>query len=233
MSDLDEDSDIEPDVDAEIENSDKEEKEIGSTKPITAKKLVPEYVDSEEETNIDTDDEDDVDPDELTLEDDLISSPDDKVAEYTQLEDKTENPVTLSPINSDMDSDDEDYLQKFDSESANEYVRTVHPECLTANSVEIEGLTAVTRDKNNKILDDNHLTNPFLSKYERTRILGQRTKQLNAGHKPYIKVPQGIIDGSLIAELELQQKKIPVILRRPLPGGRSEYWKLQDLEQVL
>ena len=230
MSDLEEDSDIEQDVDADIETSDKEEKDIELSKPMTTKKIVTEYVESDEEPTVDTDDE--VDPDDLQLDDDQTSVPDDKDVDYIHIDDKDEQSVALSPINSEIDSDDEDYLQKFEPESASEYVKRVHPECLTANSVEIEGLTIVTRDKENRIIDDNHLTNPFLSKYERTRILGQRTKQLNAGHKPYITVPSGIIDGSLIAELELKDKKIPVIIRRPLPGGRSEYWKLQDLEQI-
>ena len=60
----------------------------------------------------------------------------------------------------------------------------------------------------------------------------QRAKQINMGHPPYINVPPNIIDGYLIAELELNEKMIPVIIRRPLPGGKSEYWKLMDLELI-
>ena len=41
-----------------------------------------------------------------------------------------------------------------------------------------------------------------------------------------------IIDGYIIAEEELKQKRIPFIIRRPLPNGGSEYWKLQDLEDI-
>jgi hypothetical protein len=29
---------------------------------------------------------------------------------------------------------------------------------------------------------------------------------------------------------EFEQKKIPMIIRRPLPNNASEYWRLQDLE---
>ena len=140
--------------------------------------------------------------------------------------------TNISPINSDVESDDEDLLQKFDAENRNEYVKKFHPECFTGNSNEIEILTKITRDAQNIIIDDNHKTNPFLSKYEKTKILGQRAKQINLGHPPYITVPENIIDGYLIAELELKEKKIPVIIRRPLPGGKSEYWKLMDLELI-
>ena len=48
----------------------------------------------------------------------------------------------------------------------------------------------------------------------------------------YDKVPENVIDGYIIAELELQQKKIPFIIRRPIPGGGSEYWKIGDLENI-
>ena len=41
-----------------------------------------------------------------------------------------------------------------------------------------------------------------------------------------------MIDGLTIAEEELKQKKIPFIIRRPLPNGASEYWKVKDLEML-
>ena len=71
-----------------------------------------------------------------------------------------------------------------------------------------------------------------MTKYEKTRVLGQRAKQLNSGCKPYVNVSENIIDGYLIAEIELKEKKIPFIIRRPLPNGVCEYWKFRDLEQI-
>jgi hypothetical protein len=41
-----------------------------------------------------------------------------------------------------------------------------------------------------------------------------------------------MIDGYLIALKEFEQKKIPFILRRPLPNGGCEYWRLSDLEMI-
>ena len=36
----------------------------------------------------------------------------------------------------------------------------------------------------------------------------------------------------LVLGEELEQKKIPFIIRRPLPSGGSEYWHLRDLEVI-
>ena len=72
-----------------------------------------------------------------------------------------------------------------------------------------------------------------MTKYERARILGQRAKQIESGAKPLVKVPDNIVDGHIIADLELQQKRSPFIIRRPIPGGAFEYWNIRDLEMIL
>lgn len=131
----------------------------------------------------------------------------------------------------DDENPDENYLQKFETNIKENYVSDFHPETNVQNYEEIIALTKVVRDKNNIIVDPLHKTIPVLTKYERARVLGQRTKQINKGSTPYISVPENIIDGHLIAQLELEQKRIPFIIRRPLPGGSgSEYWCLKDLE---
>lgn len=132
----------------------------------------------------------------------------------------------------DADDDDTNYLQKFNSDINKNYIVDFHPECLNHNYDEISILSRVVKDKNNIIIDDLHRTIPFLTKYEKARILGQRAKQLNYGAPALIKIPENVIDGYVIAELELQQKKIPFIIRRPIPGGGSEYWNVKDLENI-
>ena len=135
--------------------------------------------------------------------------------------------------NDDEEEDDEDYLQKFDRDIKKNYIVDYHPECMIHNYEEISALTKVIRDKDNIIVDPLHRTIPYLTKYERARVLGQRAKQINLGARPFVKVPENIIDGNLVAEMELTQKRIPFILRRPLPGNSgSEYWNLKDLEII-
>jgi DNA-directed RNA polymerase I, II, and III subunit RPABC2 len=136
-------------------------------------------------------------------------------------------------INEEEDYDEEDdvnYMQKFDREIRDNYLTKFHPECEIHNYDEVEKMTVVVRDEHNNIIDPLHKTVPYLTKYERTRILGQRAKQVECGAKPFVSVPDTIIDGFVIAEMELKQKKIPFIIRRPLPNGGSEYWNVKDLE---
>ena len=133
----------------------------------------------------------------------------------------------------DEDSDDgTNYLRKFDSEMRESYITTHHHEMMQLNTAEVDSLVRVVRNADGVIVDGMHKTMPFLTKYEKTRILGQRAKQLNQGAQPVIPVDKKIIDGYLIAQLELQQKALPFIIRRPLPGGKSEYWRLADLEII-
>ena len=61
--------------------------------------------------------------------------------------------------------------------------------------------------------------------------MGLRAKQINSGSEIFVEIPPNIYDGYTIANLELKQKKIPFIIRRPLPNGTSEYWKVNDLQQ--
>ena len=134
--------------------------------------------------------------------------------------------------NDDEDDYDENHLQKFDSEAKKKYIASFHPESLSYNNEETETLSRVTRNDSGTIIDPFHKTLPFLTKYEKTRILGIRTKQLNEGAKPYVDVNPTIIDGYIIAQLELEHKKLPFIIRRPMPNGSSELWRLQDLEII-
>jgi len=202
--------------------------------------------DDDDELNINLDEEDEIVDDE----DDDIEDEDDQDDYYDEAEDtkggakkqvstaSTNVPKkkisTSMLINDDDDDDDIDdnYLQKFDQEINRNYVKENHPERIIHNDDEVKTLSEIVRDANNIIIDPFHKTVPFLTKYEKARILGQRAKQIESGAKPFIKVPENIIDGYVIAELELQQKKIPFVIRRPLPNGGCEYWNLRDLEII-
>jgi len=130
------------------------------------------------------------------------------------------------------DDDDEDanYLQKFDTDLRENFIEKHHPEAKNHNFEEVKNLSRVVRNENGIIIDNLHKTLPFLTKYETARILGQRAKQLNSGAKTFVKVPPNIIDGYEIAKLELEEKKIPFIIKRPIPDGTCEYWNVSDLE---
>lgn len=135
-----------------------------------------------------------------------------------------------SDDDSDEDKDSSEYFQKLKTSVRESYVETYHPETMSHNYDEIQTLARVVRNSAGVIIDDLHRTIPIMTKYEKTRILGQRARQINEGAPAFIKIDSTVIDGYLIAVKELEQKKTPFIIRRPLPNGGSEYWRVQDLE---
>lgn len=87
---------------------------------------------------------------------------------------------------------------------------------------------AVTyRDLTN--IDPKHTTYPFLTNYERTKCISFRASQIASGARPYVLVPEGVTDAYTIAKMELEAKRLPFIIKRPLPDGSFEAWRLSDL----
>ena len=131
----------------------------------------------------------------------------------------------------DDDDDEEDYLKKFDENLQQNIIQEHHPELRAQNYEEIEALCTIVKNAKGNIVDPLHKTIPFISKYEKARVLGERAKQLDAGANSFIEdLDPTIMDGYLIALKEFEMKKIPFIIQRPLPNGACEYWRLKDLE---
>lgn len=134
----------------------------------------------------------------------------------------------------DDDYEDDDYLQKFERDTNDEYLIKFHPESKINNYDEVQTLATVVRDSYGRVVDPLHKTIPIMTKYEKARIIGIRAKQLNNGAKCFLtNIPNEIIDGYILAGMELEQKLIPFIIRRPLPNGNSEYWRVSDLQLIL
>ena len=128
------------------------------------------------------------------------------------------------------ENENDDYFQKFNNQIRQDIISEYHPESSQVNYEEVNTLSEIVKNNEGKIIDPLHNTIPILSKFEKTRVLGLRAKQINEGAKPFVEVNQNNYDGYVIASKELVQKKIPFIIRRPLPNGASEYWRLSDLE---
>lgn len=176
----------------------------------------------EEEQEDDEDDEDDQEDQEEEEEDekDMEQSSnidDDEIIEENIVEDL------------DISDDDEDY-QKFENYSLIENLENEHPEIRSIHFEEVSALTRVQRDAYGNIIDPLHTSMPFLTKYEKARIIGSRAEQLDRGAIPFVRMDENIINGRTIALMEFEQKKIPFIIARPMPNKGVEYWKLEDLE---
>jgi DNA-directed RNA polymerase I, II, and III subunit RPABC2 len=111
-----------------------------------------------------------------------------------------------------------DMLLKFHPETVIDYAETVLPS--VPLQVVPAGATAT---------DANHMSPPFLTVYERTKVLGTRANQIADGARPFIVVPDHLTDPLEIAKLELEQRRLPFIIKRPMPDGTFEYWRLSDL----
>ncbi len=74
-------------------------------------------------------------------------------------------------------------------------------------------------------------TIPVLTNFERARIIGLRMQQLSVGAKPCVDT-RGLRSIEEIAYAELNQRKMPLIIKRPLPNGTYEYWKMEEFLTV-
>ncbi|KAJ4145272.1 hypothetical protein LMH87_004127 [Akanthomyces muscarius] len=84
--------------------------------------------------------------------------------------------------------------------------------------------------KDKKIPDEERNTTPYMTKYERARILGTRALQISM-NAPVLVDLEGETDPLQIAIKELREKKIPLIVRRYLPDGYYEDWTCEELLQ--
>ncbi|CAF1210357.1 unnamed protein product [Rotaria sordida] len=91
------------------------------------------------------------------------------------------------------------------------------------NEDDINGAQAGMRTDPSK-----RITTPYMTKYERARVLGTRALQI-AMCAPLMVEPDGETDPLQIAMRELKEKKIPMIIRRYLPDGSYEDWSIEEL----
>lgn len=143
---------------------------------------------------------------------------------------KSEDVDEEDETSSDEEEVESEMFRKLEKEAYADILLNYHPEIKQNNYNDILAMCKIVRDSKGIITDGLHKTIPWLTKYERARVLGLRTKQLNNGADAFIEIPPGMINGNKIALEELNQKKVPFIIRRPIPNGGTEYWRLEDLE---
>lgn len=85
-----------------------------------------------------------------------------------------------------------------------------------------------TEEASNIVPKEERTTKPFLFKYERVRLIGDRTKQISLGAKPMIKNSEHL-PPKKVAELELEHRVMPLFIERPMPNGKRERWTLNEL----
>ena len=77
-----------------------------------------------------------------------------------------------------------------------------------------------------------NITEPILTKYEYTKILGMRAQQIANNSEPLITVTKDLNNPIDIAKEEIRQRKSPIILKKN-SENQYEYWKLEDLKTII
>lgn len=139
-------------------------------------------------------------------------------------------------------NDDDDFLgdefgQGVDSDDGNNYDYDI--DIIADNQTKKDKSDNEQSERNEENV---RITSPYLTKYEKARIIGTRALQisLNAPLTIPIDTQNENIhkteydnyvcnDPLVIAEKELYNKSIPFILRRYLPDGSYEDWKMDEL----
>ena len=199
----------------------------------------PLQTDEEVDDDVSTENEDKQSDVTIETDDEVIESEDEELDEEKLYDsDDTSDKINVfdnsktnyAKYDHELEDIGESDVYKLNEKFKQNHILNYHNECLHRNFNEIKELCKITRNKEGIITDEMHKTIPLLTKYEKTKILGMRVKQLNNGAQPYIAKNEKAIDNYLIALIELEQKKIPFIIQRPLPNNTFEYWKLHDLD---
>jgi DNA-directed RNA polymerase I, II, and III subunit RPABC2 len=144
--------------------------------------------------------------------------------------DETLEPVLAADLEDDYASSE--LTADVIGESTKQFLIHFHSQEIFPDFADVAKLVAVHRDDDGTVKPDpKHQTLPFFTKYELSRVLGLRAKQINAG--AHVFVETDAVDGYEIACKELKEKKLPFILRRRLPDQTFEYWSANELENIL
>lgn len=78
-----------------------------------------------------------------------------------------------------------------------------------------------------EFLNKPKVTLPLITKFEYSKIKSIRMSQLSNNANPFIKTTSSNIEE--IADEEIKQMKLPFIIKRNLPNGDYELWRLNEL----
>jgi DNA-directed RNA polymerases I, II, and III subunit RPABC2 len=71
----------------------------------------------------------------------------------------------------------------------------------------------------------------YITKFEKTKIIGQRATQISMGAPPLVDITD-IYDPVEIAEKEFKEGRIPFIINRVQPNGIIRHVKVSELKHM-
>jgi DNA-directed RNA polymerase I, II, and III subunit RPABC2 len=72
---------------------------------------------------------------------------------------------------------------------------------------------------------------PTLTRFEKARIMGARALQLSFGAPSFIKIPENASTSLEIAMEELNERVIPIVIKRTLPNGDFQNIPLEQFDR--
>ena len=137
-------------------------------------------------------------------------------------------------IDDNIESDSDD-IQSSDSDSDDESIEEISE----IDNTEIENdednniFNQIDPEKelnlNKRIPDNERISLPYLTKYEKVNLIGTRAKQISDGSDIYV-ISKNVKTAIDISKLELEYKRQPFKIKRTMPDGRYEIWSLNELE---
>lgn len=94
--------------------------------------------------------------------------------------------------------------------------------------------TFVTREEVLKNSDTKRVSDPYYEKYEYVDLLACRAQQLAEGAIPLVPITDFNTNDPKflwkVAEREILERKLPIIVKRKFPNGKVEFWPVSELE---
>ena len=154
---------------------------------------------------------------------------------------KENSDSTDSDTSSDSDDDTKDKKDQDDQDDQDDE-KLVDASDGSIDILDFHSMKNIVEQKNNTVCKDEcyrrickktRNTHPFMTKYEKTRLMCIRAQQIVNGAKILVNIPiEKQNDIHYIVSKELEEKKIPLIVRRYLPNGEHEDWKANELSFI-
>ena len=156
-----------------------------------------------------------------------------KLEEIIQPETEEIDPDAEVSVHATMEKAIENYrkIKEGKQELTDKQLEDLEKECEAIRQREIidvdEQHEAIELSSDGKIL----MGPPTLTRFEKARIMGARALQLSLGAPPFIDIPVSAATSLDISMKELEERVIPITIRRVLPNGDYQNIPLFDFKE--
>ena len=128
----------------------------------------------------------------------------------------------------------EDISTKYSSKLTEETYDDLENDIETIEHVPLNKFDIISHEKTyDKYMSslNSRVSLPYITKYEKAKLWGIRAQQIAHGAEAMVPVEDKISIREIV-KTEYRNKRIPLIIRRFLPNGNFEDWKLKDFLNI-